>query len=226
MSPVRALAAAIGDLTLLRTAGRDASPAAVVESLAFYPVVGLGLGACAAAAATMTDVPLASAAAGVLVLEALAGFAPRRATARVAGGLVAAAALAAKLAGAAAIPAPARAPALLLAPMLGRWAVVVGCHGGTSREAPGRLARVVGRARFQEFGWASLVTFAVALSLAEATGLLLLLVAALMVLGARAIAHRRLGGMTSDVVLVSGEAVETGVLVILGLLTLVAPWKR
>ena len=183
--------------------------------LAAYPVVGLVLGALAAAVATMAAAvaPALAGPAGVLALEATSRLRPRRALADATrlGWPLAVVALVAKVGAAAAIPVPALASALLLASMLGHWAMVVLCYGGAPiAEAPGD--ELPARAGFGEFGWASLTAFAVTLSIAEAIGLVLLLVAALVTLGIRIVSHRRLGGVTGRVVRAAGDLVETAVL--------------
>jgi cobalamin synthase len=183
--------------------------------LAAYPVLGLALGALAAAVAALAGLvaPALAGPAGVLALEATSRLRPRRALAAAtrAGWLLAAVVLVAKVGAAAAIPVPALASALLLASMLGHWAMVVLCYGGAPivREGGDELP---GRAGFGEFGWASLTAFAVTLSIAEAIGLVLLLVAALVTLGIRLASHRRLGGVDGRVVRAAGDLVEAAVL--------------
>ena len=189
--------------------------------LALQPVVGLALGAVAAAVASVAAsvAPVLAGPAGVLALEAMSRLALRRALAGVTrlGWSLAAALLIVKLVAAAGVPAPALASALLLASMLGRWAIVVLCYGGTPiAGAPGE--ELPGRAGFGEFGWASLTAFAVTLSVAEAVGLVLLLVAALVTLGVRIASHRRLGGVSGRVVRAAGEVIETATLVTLAVL--------
>jgi len=183
--------------------------------LAAYPVVGLLLGAIAAAFASLIGAlaPALAGPAGVLALEAMSRLRPRRALAGATrlGWVLAVAGLAAKVGAAAAIPVPALASALLLASMLGHWAMVVLCYGGAPIVRGGG-DELPGRAGFGEFGWASLTAFAVTLSIAEAIGLVLLLVAALVTLGIRIASHRRLGGVTGRVVRAADDLVETAVL--------------
>ena len=192
--------------------------------LAFYPVLGLGLGVLAAAAAKIAALlsPALAAPAGVLTLEAMARLAPRRALAAATrlGWPLALALLVAKLVAAAAVPALALTSALMLAAMLGRWAIVVLCYGGAPIERePGD--ELPGRAGFGEFGWASLIAFAVTMSVAEAVGLVVLLVAVLSTLAIRVVSHRRLGGVDGRTVRAAGEVVETAVLASLALLAAV-----
>jgi adenosylcobinamide-GDP ribazoletransferase len=235
--------AAIGCLTPLRRLAVGAAPTTLAGGLAFYPAVGLAMGVVAAgtAHAIATVQPTLAGAVGVLALEVLSGGRPRRALAGAAdalarpgspaivlervraapgatGWVVAAGALVAKVAAATALPPPARTVALLIAPMLGRWAIAVLCYGGAPTHARGTAAALIGRARFREFGAASVTAFAVTLSLADAVGLLLVVIAALVTVGLRLWAYRRVGGLTGRLLVATGEVVETVVLVLLGAL--------
>jgi len=239
---VEELGAAVGSLTVFRRATRGARREAQAAGLAFYPIVGLALGMVATAAAWL----LSSGAVGVLVLLALSGgramyalaaaadaalrggdrsetLARLRATPGWAGSAVAAAALVLRLWAVVSLPGPARTIALILAPMLGAWAIVVQCYGGAPTQARGPARALVGRARFREFGWASVVGFGVALGVGEAIGLVVLLAAALATLGVRILAHRRLGGLTGRLLAATRELVETTVLVTLAVLWRLRP---
>lgn len=235
--------AAIGLVTALRSAAAGASRQALAGGLAFYPAVGLACGCIAAAlarAAAALGAPLA-AVGGVVVLEALAGGRPRRALAAAASALlargdaavtlarlragpgpvgitVALAALAAKCWAATELPPAGRTVALALAPMLGAWAVVVQCYGGAPTHARGPAAALVGRARFREFGWASVVALGVTLGATDAAGLAVVVAAALVTLGLRVVAHRRLGGLTGRLLGATRELVETVALAAFALL--------
>lgn len=210
--------------------------------LALHPLVGLAAGALAAAVAAAVGVwsPVAAGPAGILVLAALGrAEGPRGLAAAAAllgsgdaaavrarlgarpgagGTVLALGALTARLAAAAVLPAPARTSALLLAPMLGAWAIVVQCYGGVPADAGRAAAALIGRARFQEFGWASVVALGVTLVLGEAIGLLLVVAAAMTTLLLRVLAHRRAGGLGGKLLAATREAVETVVVVTLGLL--------
>jgi adenosylcobinamide-GDP ribazoletransferase len=105
--------------------------------------------------------------------------------------------------------------ALAVAPMLGAWAIVVQCHGGSPARADRNDRAPIGRARFREFGWASVVAFGVTLGLAEAVGLVLLVTAALVTLAVRVAGYRRLGGLTGERLVATRELVETAVLAVL-----------
>ena len=237
------IGAAVGSLTALERLAAGASRAALAGGLAFYPVVGLVLGALAAGVATATErvLPAAAGPAGVLALVALAGARGARGLAAAAEALLrrgdavivrgrlrtvpgplgiaaAGAALAARAAAAAVLPPPARTTALLLAPMLGAWAVVVECYGGTPTHASGKAAALVGRARFREFGWASVTALGMTLAVGEPIGLVIVLAASLATVGVRVYAYHRLGGLTGRLLAASRELVETVVLVTLGVL--------
>ena len=242
MPLIEDLGAAVGSLTVFRYGARSARPESLAAALAFSPLVGLALGLAAAGAAWL----FSSGPAGVLVLLALGGgwapyglaaaaeavlttgggpatLARLRATPGWVGWAVAAAVLAMRLWAAAILPAPARTVALVLAPMLGAWAIVVQCYGGAPTQARGRARAVIGRARFREFGWASLLGFGVTLGIGEAIGLVVLLAAALTTLAVRVLAHRRLGGLTGRLLAATRELVETTVLVTLAILWRLRP---
>ena len=243
MAVFEEISAAIGCLTALTRPAARASRPALAGGLAFYPVVGLALGALAAgaAAATETVLPAAAGPAGVLALVGLAGARGARGLAAAAEALLrrgdavvvrgrlrttpgplgiaaAGAALAARAAAAALLPPPARTTALLLAPMLGAWAIVVECYGGVPTHASGNAAALVGRARFREFGWASVTALGMTLAVGEPIGLVIVLAASLATVGMRIGAYRRLGGLTGRLLAATRELVETVVLVTLGVL--------
>jgi adenosylcobinamide-GDP ribazoletransferase len=235
------LRSAIGGLTLLGRATHGAPADVLAAGLAFYPLAGLASGVVAALAAGAIGglLPWAAGPLGVLVLGALSGArgwygvaaalaalgrpgdeAAALARLRSRPGPIALAAaaglVAMKMLAAAALAPAARAPALLLAPMLGAWAIVVQCYGGAPRRARGRAAQLVGRARFREFGWASMTAIGATLAVGQAIGLALVVVAALTTLALRVAAHRRLGGLSGRLLAATAELVETVVLVGLG----------
>jgi adenosylcobinamide-GDP ribazoletransferase len=216
MAVVDEVGAAVGSLTLFERLARHASREALAGGLAFYPLVGLGLGAVAAgvAAAVATSAPPAAAPTGVLVLLILGRG---RGTPGAFGIAMALAALATRMASLAALPAESRTVALLVAPMLGAWAIVVQCYGGVPGGASGPAA-LVGRARFREFGWASVTALGVTLALGDAVGLVLVLAAAATTVALRVYAYRRLGGLTGRLLAATRELVETVVLGTLGAL--------
>lgn len=224
---MRAAAGTVAGLGALR---RGLPRAAVVGGLVFYPLVGAALGLLAAAAAHLAA-PLGRLPAAIAALVVLAGGSGGRtlrdlataaggATARpsAAGIVVAAVVVLVKLWALARLPDGARTVALPLACMLGRWAVVVQCYGGSVVGANGLAAQIVGRARLREFGWASVLAFGATLAALDAVGLLVLLAATLTSVGIRVLAYRRAGGVSGAVLGASTELVETVALVVLALL--------
>lgn len=211
------LRAAVSSLTVFRRA--EVQPLAA--ALAFYPAVGLLLGLVASGVAWAVDqrYPAFAGAAGVVVVAALSGArASRILAARGAlGASTAGLAFAVRLWAASSLPAPARTAALLIAPMLGRWAIVVQCYGGVPGAVLGEAA-LVGGARFREFGWASVTAFAVTLAVADAVGLLVLVTAALTTLALRVYLYRRVGRLTERLLAATAELVETTVMVTFALL--------
>ena len=187
------------------------------EALAFYPAVGLVLGMVAGAVAWGMDgcCPAFAGVAGIVVLTVLSASRVRAARG-VPGVATAALAFAAKLWSVTVLPVPARTAALLIAPMLGRWAIVVQCYGGVAG-SPER-AGLAGQARFREFGWASVTAFAVTLAVADAAGLVVLVTAAVTTVVLRLHAHRRGRGMTEGLLVATAELVETAAMVVLALL--------
>jgi len=243
MAVAEEIGAAVGSLTAFRRPAARASRAALAGGLAFFPLVGLALGAVAAAAALVIEAysPAAVGPAGVLVLVALTGGRGARGLAAAAEALlrrgsaalvlgrlrsvpgpfgvaVAVAALVGRTVAAAVLPLPACITALLVAPMLGTWAVVVECYGGVPTHAGGIAAALVGRARFREFGWASVTALGITLALGEPIGLVLVLAASLATVAMRVYAYGRLGGLTGRLLAASREVVETVVFLTLGAL--------
>ena len=233
------LRAALGLLTAWSAGATGAPRDVLAGSLMTFPVVGLALGVVAAA--TVALLPAGSGALGIVVLTALAGGLPSYGLAACASALlrggpaevvlarlrarpdalgwtIAALALLAEACAMTTLPRPAGLAGLAFAPLLGAWAVVVQCYGGTPVRARGRAAALVGRARFREFGGASLVALGVVLLAADAVGLALVVVAALTTVGLRVYCHRRLGGLTGKTLLATRALVEAVVLVVLALL--------
>lgn len=222
---LEAAKAALGCLTFLSAAATTASREALVRGLVFYPAVGLALGTIAALATVWLGTP-GGPVAVILVLVLEGGRGPvalarpgNAARPTPVGVVTAALAFGGKLWAAAVLPPALRPAALLVAPMLGAWAVVVQCYGGSPGRARGVAAALIARARFQEFGWASTLAFAVTLALADALGLVMLVAAAVVTVAVRAVAYRRLGGLTGRLLMATRELVETVVLVVLALLT-------
>jgi len=103
--------------------------------------------------------------------------------------------------------------ALLLAPVLGRWAMVILAFGSESaREGMGRI--MVDHVQGRHVLLATALTLLLIIPLAGRTGLLIALSISLFTLISRRVLHRRLGGVTGDTFGAVGELSETTALVI------------
>ena len=102
-----------------------------------------------------------------------------------------------------------RAAALLLAPMLGRWACVVMAYSSRPARTEGLGAFFVNGVEFREFGVASVMTLGVVFTLVEVSGLLLFLGLAGIIICWLLYCNQRLDGVTGDTIGALGEIVET-----------------
>jgi cobalamin synthase len=107
-----------------------------------------------------------------------------------------------------------RPAALLFAPMLARWAMVVLAVGARDAAAPSRKLNPA--ITFREFAFTSVFTCAVVFTVAEAFGILLVVGVAALTLVLRLLRHRRPGGTSWPLLLASAELVELLVLGIVG----------
>jgi cobalamin synthase len=205
MRPLQELRAAAGLLASSTTPPRDAA-----AGLAWLPLVGAATGGAAAVAGAAIGAlhETAGAIAAVAVLAACS-WRIRRATL---GPAVPLAAVVLEAAAAAVMPPSARALALVIAPVLACWAIVVQCYGGVPAERRDAWSAVVGRARFREFGWASVAALGCALVALDAVGLVATMLAAGATLAVRAWAYRARGGMSARHVVATGLVVEAAVL--------------
>jgi hypothetical protein len=196
--------AALGTGTVWRRLTNGLPRATLAGGLAWLPLAGAAVGGLAAigAAGGSAVSRLAGAFVGVACLEALSGR-----VLTTTGGVAAAV----KVLGLIGNPTWTWTLPLVLAPMLGRWAVVVQCYGGAPAAESGP-ASLVGRARFREFGWASVTAIGAALVSAEAFGLIVVLSAALLTLGVRMLAYRRARGLTLADLARTDTLVEAAVL--------------
>lgn len=97
--------------------------------------------------------------------------------------------------------------ALLLAPLLGRWSLVVLAIGARSAgEANRKFNPAI---TFREFGWTSVFTGAVLAGCADAVGILIFVAAAAVALSLRLLCHRLLGGVSWPALCVCVHVVET-----------------
>lgn len=111
-----------------------------------------------------------------------------------------------------------RVPALLFAPMLGDWAVVVCAFGARDATAAGTGRKFARGITFREFAAGSVFTFAVVMAINEALGVALLLCAAAITVALRLFWHRFRGGVTEARLHLVGEAVEVGALAVFAVL--------
>lgn len=206
----------------------------------FFPLAGLALGGAAAAADTALGgaAPLARAMAVVVVLAVLSAARPLAGLARLGDGVAAGRERAAVLAamerprpGPAGIlllllalaaevaflrdAGPLRAWALLFAPMLGRWAMVVVAFSARQARAGAAGPRFEPGITFREFGWASALAGAAVLATIDAVGLLAMLAVAAVAVVLRLVAHRWLGGVNAAVFAATGAIGEIVALAVL-----------
>jgi len=107
-----------------------------------------------------------------------------------------------------ALPPETRTAALLYAPMLARWAMVVLAFGSLPARPDGLGHAMVRSLTFREFAVATVVALWIVLAQAGARGLIAILLVAATTIGCRILAHARLGGVTGDVLGAIGEVVE------------------
>src|SRR5436190_1014983 len=113
---------------------------------------------------------------------------------------------------------PALAGGLAFYPVVGLALGGLAAGVATATETVLPAAALVGRARFREFGWASVTALGMTLAVGEPIGLVIVLAASLATVGMRVGAYRRLGGLTGRLLAATRELVETVVLVTLGVL--------
>ena len=178
----------------------DRAVAERVEELAWLPAVGLAVGAIAGIVASAAPPPSAGLAGAVLL--AAAHGRPRRWLLRTGAALASAMALLS-------LTPAARMLALVVAPMLARWAVVVQCYGGRAAPDAAGIATLAGRARFREFGIASVTALGTTLVLLDAVGLAIAVACALATLAVRVLAYRRAAGLGDDALEATAVLVET-----------------
>lgn len=185
----RDLLAAIGILSIVPLARPAPHSTAFARATLWFPCVGLLLGSALAAANWIMASrlpPWVSAVLLVAMWEALAGRNGAPAIPRLVSVLI-------KIVGLAVAPA-ARPAALLFAPLLARWGMVVLATGARDADAPGR--KFNDAIAFREFALTSVFALAVVFTVAEAFGILIVVCAGALALGLRLYAHRRAGGIS------------------------------
>jgi adenosylcobinamide-GDP ribazoletransferase len=219
--------------------GREVTPEGVAESASFFPVVGLLLGLILFFVDRLLDPYLASEILSVVLvttlilitratdLEALAETWDRLGAKRdekasqpsgrslrlgVCGLLAVLVTVALKFR-AIEVMGEARGPGLLLAPVLGRWAMVVLAYGSTPLSA-GENQTLMEHVRGKQLVLATTITLVVVSLFARRLGLLIALWVSLLALLSRQFLHRRLGGVSEDHLGAIGEMSEALALVL------------
>ena len=177
-----------------------------VEELAWLPAAGLFLGGIVGVVDSAVPAPWSGLVGAILL--AVAHGPPRRWGLRVGAVLASAAALLT-------VAPAARMLALVVAPMLARWAVVVQCYGGRAAPDAAGIAALAGRARFREFAVASVTALVITLVLLDAVGLAIAVACALATLAIRVLAYRRAAGLGEAALEATATVVETLVIVLL-----------
>lgn len=111
-----------------------------------------------------------------------------------------------------------RSMALLLGPMLSRWACVVMAYTSRPARSEGLGAVFVRETQFREFGLASVFALVVVFALMEVIGLVVFVPLAGLIVGFTLYCNSRLGGVTGDTLGALGELVETAALCLFVLL--------
>ena len=214
----RDVLAALGTLTVLPLPRPSPGSEDFGRAALFFPLVGLMIGALLVGMHRVTiHLPAWWAAMVVVgVWEALTGAGLLRARAPGGAGelVVIGAIVAAKAVCTAA--AAARPAALLFAPLLARWALVVLATGVRDAAAPGRKFNPA--ITFREFALASVFSFAAVFAVAEAFGILIVVAVAALTLGVRLLVHRWAGGVSWRFLLACVEGIEVFVLLLCALL--------
>ena len=106
--------------------------------------------------------------------------------------------------------------ALLAAPILGRWAMVLlGCRSKAAK--PGLGSTLIDRLETKHVVFATFVTLILVAAVLHGAGIAMMIWIAIFALASRKYFHHRLGGVTGDTFGAVGELSETSVLVILAL---------
>ncbi len=223
----RDLSAALGLLTALPLPRPDYRSDAFARAVFFFPVAGLLVGLLLAGVRVLIGGRLSGWTLGIGLIAVWEGVARaallrvwKNGTARWDRGRAAAAAGA--LIGVAikvvclAQPGGSRPVALLFAPLLAGWSIVVIAVGARDADAPGRKFNAA--ITFQDFAWTSVLTFAVVFAIADAFGIVIVVGTAAVTLAVRLLAHHWADGVSWRLLLVAGQGVEAFVLTLCAVL--------
>ncbi|HEX9444144.1 MAG TPA: adenosylcobinamide-GDP ribazoletransferase [Candidatus Binatia bacterium] len=106
--------------------------------------------------------------------------------------------------------------ALLIAPMLGRWAMVLAAYRSAAAKE-GLGSSLIGRMSGAQLFFATVITFVLAAGFARGTGLWVMAWVALFTLACKSYFHRRLGGLTGDAFGAVEELSESSALILFAL---------
>ncbi|MDG1400657.1 MAG: adenosylcobinamide-GDP ribazoletransferase [Candidatus Binatia bacterium] len=106
--------------------------------------------------------------------------------------------------------------ALVLAPMLGRWAYVVQAYGSLPARSDGFASMMVRHMQFTQFATASVCAMALSLMLINALGTLVLFLVASLSILLRIFTHRRQGGVSGVSLGAGAFLAEAGVVILIG----------
>jgi cobalamin synthase len=217
---------ALAMLTVLPS--RPANPRSPSQGRAtlFFPIIGMSIGAVLLGISSLvaTRVPQWTVAIVLVAAwEALSGgktlwawrqvgnWSEERTTSRTGGFLAMAALVLTKVAGLA-LQGNTRSAAVLFAPLLARWAMIVIATGARDACAPKRKFNP--GIAFREFALTSVLSFAFVLSVGEAFGVLLTVCVAALTLGVRLLSHHWVGGVSWRLLQAAAQGIETFVVVL------------
>jgi adenosylcobinamide-GDP ribazoletransferase len=106
--------------------------------------------------------------------------------------------------------------ALLAAPILGRWAMVLLGYGSQAAK-PGLGSTLIDHLKAKHLAFATLITLLLAAAILHGAGIAMMIWVAIFALASKKYFHRRLGGVTGDTFGAVGELSETSVLIFLAL---------
>jgi adenosylcobinamide-GDP ribazoletransferase len=107
-----------------------------------------------------------------------------------------------------------RLPALLFAPLLAAWSMVVLSHGARAARIDGRQGKFAPEVSFRDFALTSVFSFGVLFSLARAGGIALGVVAGAVIVSLRVMLHWWLGGVNAATVAATSEIVLATILLL------------